>query len=290
MNPKTKLIFESLLVLSQSVTERRQLEGKFGRMPATDGITLLLQLIAVETTRLQEHSEYFNNPVFAAGHLQLTSDYIITTASPNLAANLNFDGRHPKGHGFYDFIAAFSIRDWTNFTAITPAMDSTMMLVLTHPEQYVFTVIGRFSQTAAGFDVTLIFLNSSLNGTILHTHLERICTEILGPYYRDAALLQQVSNYFISQLDKPKPTDKQLARRFFTNEQKLKEIFRHVLGSSMHKWYMRRKLEATMVLIRTTHISLPEISGLYGFIDFWYYSGLFEKAFGVKPSDVPRPR
>ena len=290
MNPNTTLIFETLLMLARSVTERQQVEGKFGGMPSTDGIILLLQLIAAETTRLQENSEYCENPVFEVGHLQLTTDYIISTVSPNLAANLNLYGHHPEGQEFYNFIAVFSILDWTNFAAASLAGERTMMLILTHPEHHVFTVVGRFTQTSAGFDATLIFLNSSLNGTNLQNHFERICTEIVGQYYKDAALLQQVCNYFISQLDKPKPTDKQLARRFFTNEQKLKEIFRHVLGSSMYKWYMRRKLEATMVLIRTTHINLQEVSRLYGFIDFWYYSGLFEKAFGVKPSEVPRPR
>lgn len=281
-------IFEMLIALSRPDTTG--VAVTVAQRP-NDGLSLLLQILAMKVNRHRQELQQSDHTIFVTAHLKLGPDAVILEVPASLQRVLQPVGVSPVGQNFETFVSAFSKRHWVQYLNETNQQpESTLLLLLTDSSHKVYATACRFvATTNGGCDCTLVLMNPATAAPEIAQHYDRIFTEVLGIYYKDAQLLQQVCDFLLTHLDRPKPTDKQLARQFYTNRQKLKELFRYVVGSSMYKWYMRKKLEATMALIQSTHLPLNEIAGLYGFVDFWYYSGLFEKAFGKKPAAVKRP-
>lgn len=288
MTTDADLIFEMLTALSRP--DNTGVAVMVAQRP-NDGLSLLLQILVMKVNRHRQELQQRDHSIFVTAHLQLSPDAVILEVPASLQHVLQPFGVSPVGQNFETFVSAFSKRDWAQYrNGTNQQAESTLLLLLTDSRHKVYAAACRFvATTNGGCDCTLVLMNPVTAAPEIARHYDRIFTEVLGIYYKDAELLQQVCDFLLTHLDRPKPTDKQLARQFYTNRQKLKELFRYVVGSSMYKWYMRKKLEATMALIRNTHLPLHEIAGLYGFVDFWYYSGLFEKAFGIKPSAVKRP-
>jgi len=288
MTTDADLIFEMLVALARP--DDSEVPFTIVQRPH-GGLSLLLQILAMKVNRHRKELQQRDHSIFVTAHLQLDPDAVILEVPASLHRFLQPVGVSPAGQNFETFVSAFSKRHWVQYLK-EPKREpaNTLLLLLTDGRQHIYAAACRFAPAINGdCDCTIVLMNPEIQAPEIARHYDRIFTEALGIYYKDAQLLQQVCDFLLAHLDRPKPTDKQLARQFYTNRQKLKELFRYVVGCSMYKWYMRKKLEATMALIQSTHLPLHEIAGLYGFVDFWYYSGLFEKAFGIKPSAVKRP-
>lgn len=105
------------------------------------------------------------------------------------------------------------------------------------------------------------------------------------PAYRhkDAALINQVSDYILLHLEEPLPTLKTLSRMFYTNERKLKDGFRELFQTSIYKFYNEERLKRAEGLILTTDIPLNHIAPMCGFNTYHNFSTAFKKHFGYAP-------
>lgn len=64
---------------------------------------------------------------------------------------------------------------------------------------------------------------------------------------------------------------------------KLYEIFRKELNIGVSKYILKRRMHRAKKLIKTTELSVTEISQSVGFSDYNYFSKVFKKIYGRSP-------
>ena len=104
----------------------------------------------------------------------------------------------------------------------------------------------------------------------------------------EAETMQELHNYILSNLDKPLPTLKQLAKIFRINEFDLKRGFRTFFNTSIHHFYNEERLKRAHVMISNTDIHLKVVALAHGFINYTSFYKAFKKRFGYAPSDLKR--
>ncbi|WP_281335961.1 helix-turn-helix domain-containing protein [Flavobacterium eburneipallidum] len=104
----------------------------------------------------------------------------------------------------------------------------------------------------------------------------------------DAFLIQKLYDYILAHLEDPLPSLKILARKFGTNEHKLKDGFRHFFKTSIYQFYNDERLKRAYFMIEHTAIPLKNISVMNGFNNYPNFSKSFKKRFGFSPYEVKR--
>ena len=104
----------------------------------------------------------------------------------------------------------------------------------------------------------------------------------------DAFLIQKLYDYIIANLEEPLPSLPILARKFSTNEHKLKAGFRHFFKTSIYKFYNEERLKRAHFMIEHTAIPLKNISVMNGFNDYPNFSKSFKNRFGFSPFELKR--
>ena len=104
----------------------------------------------------------------------------------------------------------------------------------------------------------------------------------------DAFLIQKLYDYIIANLEEPLPSLQILARKFSTNEHKLKAGFRHFFKTSIYKFYNDERLKRAYFMIEHTGIPLKNISVMNGFNNYPNFSKSFKKRFGFSPYELKR--
>lgn len=74
-----------------------------------------------------------------------------------------------------------------------------------------------------------------------------------------------------------------LCERLGVGRTKLYEIFRREAGSGVAEYIGRRRLHRAKKLLKTTDMSIADISGAVGFNDYNYFSRLYKKRYGKAP-------
>lgn len=109
-----------------------------------------------------------------------------------------------------------------------------------------------------------------------------------GARKADARLIQKVYDYILANLGGPLPSLKELARKFATNEFKLKDGFRHFFQTSIYQFYTEERLKSACLMMRQTDMPLKNIALLNGFNSYPNFSRTFKKHYGVPPSEMVR--
>ena len=104
----------------------------------------------------------------------------------------------------------------------------------------------------------------------------------------DAFLIQKLYDYIIANLEEPLPSLQILARKFSTNEHKLKAGFRHFFKTSIYQFYNDERLKRACFMIEHTGIPLKNISVMNGFNNYPNFSKSFKKRFGFSPYELKR--
>lgn len=74
-----------------------------------------------------------------------------------------------------------------------------------------------------------------------------------------------------------------LCRELDTGRTKLYEVFRKELGMGISEYIMKRRMHKAKKLLKTTELSIAEISMQAGFSDYNYFSKVFKKIYGKSP-------
>lgn len=104
----------------------------------------------------------------------------------------------------------------------------------------------------------------------------------------DAILIQKLYDYILANLEVPLPSLQILARKFSTNEHKLKAGFRHFFKTSIYKFYNGERLKRAYFMIEHTGIALKNISVMNGFNNYPNFSKSFKNRFGFSPYELKR--
>lgn len=76
-----------------------------------------------------------------------------------------------------------------------------------------------------------------------------------------------------------------LANRFFINPFYLSQLFKEKTGETYLSYVMKVRINKAKELLETTNLKMAEVCELVGYTDTKYFSKLFEKLAGCKPSE-----
>ena len=269
MKPITQHELASLFAAMENVAARNAVAEPFG---STSGVTKQLHLLqeCYETTGA-------TNAFYSPARLTIDSNFIISEIDSGLSF-LGYDTAAVLGHHLKHFLAAASIRDFANALPSQP-----FYLHLVDSVRNVVTVLCDPSHR-----FTLMIPDVNCPDEMVRRLYGDLVLQICGHSVRDLQLLQHVHDYILMHTTKPLPSSSQLAKMFFTNEQKLKELFRVMVGTSVYKFYNRTRLNHAHHLIENTQLPLVDIALICGFSRFRHFAGVFQKEFGYTAGDIRR--
>jgi len=77
-----------------------------------------------------------------------------------------------------------------------------------------------------------------------------------------------------------------IAKEVNMSETKLKTTFKAVYGVSMLQYFIEKKMEVAMGMIKNSNIQIKNISSSIGYENASKFSATFKKQFGMLPSEV----
>ncbi len=98
------------------------------------------------------------------------------------------------------------------------------------------------------------------------------------------ANIQQARTILAENFDKH-ITIPQLARQTGINEAKLKEGFKELFGQSIHTYLQQLRLEKAQHLLRTTDLTVTDITYFIGYSHVTHFTSLFRKETGFTPTE-----
>ncbi|WP_205513183.1 helix-turn-helix domain-containing protein [Longitalea arenae] len=101
---------------------------------------------------------------------------------------------------------------------------------------------------------------------------------------QDMANIQQARTILAENFDKH-ITIPQLARQTGINEAKLKEGFKELFGQSIHTYLQQLRLEKAQHLLRTTDLTVTDITYFIGYSHVTHFTSLFRKETGFTPTE-----
>jgi AraC family transcriptional regulator len=81
----------------------------------------------------------------------------------------------------------------------------------------------------------------------------------------------------------------EIARQHGLNPEWLAKSYRRVLGEGIQESLRRKRIEASLALIRTTHLPLADIAALAGFCDQSHMNRCFRAVLQTTPTEFQRP-
>lgn len=126
--------------------------------------------------------------------------------------------------------------------------------------------------------------------TILHDFIDYNVATSFAERPKNAAVIQQLHNYIIENLDKPLPPIKQLAKLVGSNTFTLKDGFRYYFNNSIYHFYNEQRLKKAHDLLQQTTHAVKAIAYMTGFNDYPTFYKAFKKHFGYAPSDLIRQK
>jgi len=80
----------------------------------------------------------------------------------------------------------------------------------------------------------------------------------------------------------------ELSNRFFTNSSYISQLFREKTGDTYTNYIMKLRINKAKELLSGTDLKIYEVCELVGYSDTNYFSKLFEKIVGVRPSEYKK--
>lgn len=241
-------------------------------------VAILLNLLS------SKHHQENPASLFISSDLTVKKNTIVTIET-TFTHFLDYFPHDILGRPFTHFIAAASRRYIPKLERqLAAPSPHYALLYLIDKNLKVIPTFCRFRNQC----VTIIYFQREIASAYVQKLYADILVEVAGSYSRDVQLLQDVYTYIIAHPEEPMPNNIQIARMFYSNRQKLKELFRHLLGTSMYQLYNTTRLERAHQLISNTHLPLQDVALLCGFTSYQHFSSLFKKHFGYRPGTLAR--
>lgn len=95
--------------------------------------------------------------------------------------------------------------------------------------------------------------------------------------------VRQIKQYLDNQLLQPFHSE-QLVKEMGLSAKHLNRLFKKEMGTTIYNYVLTRKMESAKLMLLDTHLSISEISEQLGYSDAHYFSNLFIKKNGMRPS------
>lgn len=272
----------NLTVRLQRDTESNQL----------DELAEMLNKIAEKIESLPSELEYIHPHYTYQNLVQATiildENFIIKSFSAQVPAILEYSREKLSELDFHEILAKQSIPLWNIIKGETSADVKT-------PTTVQFLFITQNQQLVPSYcTVSKLLYSNNIIISSITTILQDILPQsniklnTVSQNQSDTALIQNILNYILNNLDNPLPSTNELSKIFNVNEFKLKDSFRHFFNTSIYQFYTAERLKKAHLLILQTNIPLKEIAFISGYNDYTNFYKAFKKRFHYSPSELKR--
>ena len=145
------------------------------------------------------------------------------------------------------------------------------------------------------FERISYILTSDMSDSSMQAALQGIFVEILAGLsvalhensYSNEGL--KLKNYLDSHPERIVSAD-ELAKNIFRSKDYCLKLFRREFHITPYAYQIERKMETAKSLLADTHISIGDIAEKLGYSDIHYFSNLFQKKCGCRPSEYRKSR
>lgn len=251
---------------------------------------------------LNEFAEEFPMSIIKSGYISpicfhqsfvqatfvLDQDGSICDVSENIPSFLDIEMAQLIAKPFSNFISKQSVELWAfNFNLCSEKLyyHNTAQFLFINKEKNLITAFCTISKVKY---LKNIFINT-ITSELANSNLQDpdFCKNF-RPLPSDSELVQNIRDYILQNLDVPLPTLKEIAKKFGTNEFKIKKGFRHFHNISLFQFYNEQRLSKAHSLILQTKFSLGDISAMCGYTDYVNFYKAFKKHFQYPPSSLKR--
>jgi AraC-like DNA-binding protein len=215
--------------------------------------------------------------------------YCIQHYNSEVVRLLHYEPDELLGNAFEEIMSETSKVVWKSKltdAVIKNSFYTRMELLFITKEKYLFPAYCSVSRLNQG---TALLITSLITTIGKVAAIESISTEPTLGFEADLEKLKKLHDYILEHLDEPLPTLKVLARKFGSEEHKLKVGFREHYHTSVYHFYQEERLKKAHSLILQTSIILKEVAFMCGFTTYLNFYKAFKKQYGYAPSDLSRP-
>jgi AraC-like DNA-binding protein len=101
---------------------------------------------------------------------------------------------------------------------------------------------------------------------------------------RDVKMAQEIRDYILKELEYPMLSISELARKYNTNESKVKKVFTKFHNISIFRFYTEERLKRSSYLLETSRLPIYRIAKMSGFKNITHFATAFKKYYGESPS------
>lgn len=253
-------------------------------------IVVLINMVAEEIKdSLSDFINTHSTPEFITlTSLVVDAHYFITNFNSELLLFLGYSESELLDQPLATIITPTSLEQIQKLFESGVAIPTILSIDFINKAQLPFTVSCNVGQMLPRSEI--IFTFAIPKNCDFHNPLYDYTTneKHIKPRKVDAFLIQQLYDYILAHLDSPLPSIQLLARKFGTNEYKLKAGFRHFFKTNIYKFYNQERLKKAYFMIEHTTKSLKNISVMIGFTTYSNFSKSFKKHYGFSPFEVQR--
>ena len=255
-----------------------------------ENIVVIINMVAEEMKySLSDFINTHSTPEFITSTtLILDAHYFITNFTPEIILFLGYSEHELLDQPISTIITPASLLQIQNLFDSTISLPAVLAIDFISKAQLPLTISCSVGQLLPRSEIILTF--ATPKNCDFHNPLFDDTTneKQIKPRKVDAFLIQQLYNYILAHLDSPLPSVQLLARKFGTNEHKLKAGFRHFFKTSIYNFYTEERLKKAYFMIEHTTKSLKNISVMIGFTTYSNFSKSFKKHYGFSPFEVQR--
>lgn len=287
---RMKSIYQMLFEMATGNLSFRM--GQMDGNEELDELTGVLNMLAVTMQNTIAKSGYITPYYSYQGLTQKTwvldKDYNIINFNDNVPPFLGYTAKALVKMEFDKVIAKHSRAIWDNIKQeITKEKNyrNTVQLIFITGKKKVGPAFCTISKLLHSDDIIISSITTTLQDSIADT-----IGSATKPTARlnDAAIIQNVYDYILNNLEEPLPSVKVLSKMFGSNEFKLKDGFRHFFKTSIYQFYNEERLKKAHLLIQQTDFPLKEIAFMSGFNSYLNFYKAFKKKYHYTPSELNR--
>ncbi len=259
-------------------------------------LNLIGEMGMMYLSELLSHNEEIE--AFTEINLHLYENFKVKSNSESLSKILNKTPEELKGKPFEKLITLESLQAWSNIKR-----NLTYYNMPSSGCRIFFKV-----NSSIHYDCFCYFSRLPDNSIYISTHKAKTHTlkavmERLGiappkqkgkplPHLSEEdkikVLMLEIILYFEQHLDGSLTDMKTISRNFGINEKKLKQYFKKFYNQTPYAFYINKKLDRAMELLKKSHLSIEEVAYSVGYNTKSGFNEAFKKKFGMTPGKVVR--
>ena len=253
-------------------------------------IVVLINMVAEEIKEsiLDFVSTHNTHEFITQTNLILDRNYLISNFAPELNLFLGYSESELINQPLATIITTNSLEHIQKLLDSGCSLPTILAIDFITKAQLTLTISCSVGKLLPRSEI-ILNLATPLQSDSYYPNVEKTAKENqIKPRKVDAFLTQQLYDYILAHLESPLPSVQLLARKFGTNEHKLKAGFRHFFKTSIYQFYNQERLKKAYFMIEHTTKSLKNISVMNGFTTYSNFSKSFKKHYGFSPFEVQR--